>query len=110
VDALGQWNLNRVLTLPAKNFDVVAQRHPPWVAWRRNGSHVVAYHQANEADSGHLSTQLLISSQAVVRWAEPAYYRWIVSRRAADLLEAQEAIEVLLQRSQPSFPVTTLGI
>jgi len=111
VDALGQWaHLNRVLTLPAKHFDVVAQRHPRWVAWRRNGSLVVNYQQANEADSGHLSTQLLISGQVVFRWVEPAHYRGIVPRRAADLLEAQEAIDALLQRSQPSFPVTTLGI
>ncbi len=111
VGALGHWaHLNRALIVLAKHFDVVAQRHPRWVAGRRNGSHVVNYQQANEADSGHRSTQLLIPAQAVLRWVEPAHYRGIVSRRAADFLEAQEAIDVLLQRSKASFPVTTLGL
>ena len=68
-----QAHSNWVLTLLTNPFDVVAQRHPLGVAWRRNGFHVVNCQQANEADSGHRSTQLLIPGQGVVRLIDPAY-------------------------------------
>lgn len=111
IDTLGQWaHSNRLLTLLAEHFDVVAQRHPRWVAWRRNWSHVVNCQQADAADSSHISTQLLVPGHVVVRLVDRAHYRGSVSRTAADLLEAQEAIDALLQRSESSFPVTTLGL
>ena len=111
VDALGQWaHSNRALTLLANHFDVLSQRHPRWVAWRRNWSHVVNCQQTDEADSSQLSTQLLIPGQVVVRLVDTSQNRGSVSRKAADLLGAQEVIDALLQRSQPSFPATTLGL
>ena len=96
-DTLGQWaHSNRVLPLLAGHFDVVSQRYPRWMTWRRNGSHVVNFQQAAEADCSHIQTQLLIPGQVVVRLVDQPNYRGSVSRTPVDLLDAQEAIEALL--------------
>ena len=43
VELLTQWaGSSRKLTLIARNFDEVARRHPRWVAWRRDWSHIVS--------------------------------------------------------------------
>ena len=53
VGHLGQWaGSQRRLTLLATTFDEVGQRHPRWVEWRRQWSHVVHCRTNTDLEAG----------------------------------------------------------
>lgn len=111
VEDLGRWaRSHRSLTLLASHFDEVARRHARWVAWRQHWSHVVDCQAVDEADLPALQPLLLIPGQLVIRLVDRVAYRGSVSRAETDLVQAQEALDALLQRSAPSFPATILGL
>jgi hypothetical protein len=111
VDELTRWaRPHRRLTLLAGHFDEFARRHARWVAWRRTWSHVVDCQAADEADLADVATQFLIPGVLVVRLVDRVAYRGSASRSEADLTQAQDLLDAILQRSQASFPATTLGL
>lgn len=101
---------HRKLTLLAQNFDTVARRHPRWVDWRRMWSHVVECRSNTELEAGQMPTLLLATGLVSVRLADPLRFRGSVSHDAASLLRAREAIAAVLDRSNPDFPATVLGV
>ena len=111
VDDLIRWaKPHRKLTVIARNFDAVVRRHPRWVEWRRQWSHVVDCRSWEDAETGELPTMLLASGVVTVRLFDPIHHRGSLSRDAADLLRNRELIDVVSQRSVPSFPATILGL
>ena len=100
----------RRMTLVASHFDEVARCHGRWVEWRRRWSHVVACHANTELERSRIPTILLVPGLCCVTLADAVNYRGSVSRDAADLLRRKEAIDAVLQRSEPSFPATTTGL
>jgi hypothetical protein len=111
IEALGQWAAShRSLTLLASHFEAFPRRHARWINWRQPWSHIVSCQAADEADVPQLLTQLFIPGQLVIRLVERPSFRGSVSREVADLAQAEEGFVELLQRSQASFPATTLGL
>ena len=111
LDALGRWALpHRRLTLVAEHFDRMPHDHPRWVAWRRLHSHVVDCRVFDEQDSGRFAALLLASPVVGLRLFDTVHWRGSIARDAADLLRWADQFDALLQRSMPSFPVTTLGL
>jgi hypothetical protein len=111
VECLGRWaQSHRSLTLLANDFDEFPRKHARWVAWRQNWSHIVSCRQADETDAPKLPIQLLIPGKLVVRLVDRVTCRGSVSRAEADLVQAREAINDILDRSHDAFPVTTLGL
>lgn len=111
VEDLGRWaQSHRHLTLVASHFDEVARRHARWVAWRQHWSHVVACQAVDDADLTTLQPQFLIPGRLVIRLVDRASCRGSLSRAEADIVQAQEALDAILQRSTPSFPATLLGL
>jgi hypothetical protein len=111
VDCLSRWaESHRTLTLVAQNFDEFHRKHPRWVTWRQNWSHIVQCRQADEADIQAIPAQLLIPNRILVRSMDRINLRGRLSRDKPDLIQAQELISDILDRSTETFPCTTLGL
>lgn len=110
VEHLTQWaHAHRKLTVIARHFDEVGRRHPRWVAWRRQWSHVVECLACEDAETP-VPTALLAGGLLVVRLADPLRHRGLVSHDASELQQQRELIDAVLQRAVPSFPATVTGL
>ncbi|HEU4459388.1 MAG TPA: hypothetical protein VFR90_09725 [Methylibium sp.] len=110
LDALGAWvRTGRRLTLLAAGYRDFAARHPRWVAWRRVWSHSVQCLAVHEELATQVPT-LLLSADLAVRATDPLRLRGQLVHEAAELARCRKLIEALSQRSEDSFPVTTLGL
>ncbi|MDP1646782.1 MAG: hypothetical protein Q8M01_01075 [Rubrivivax sp.] len=100
----------RRLVLLARHYDEVPRRFPRFTAWRRDFSHAIEAWQAPQELSQDLPMLLLddgpISVQLIdgVRWRG----RTAVDQRTATLW--RERVDVVLQRSEPGFGASTLGL
>ncbi len=100
----------RRLVLLARHYDEVPRRFPRFTAWRRDFAHAIEAWQAPLELSQDLPMLLLddgpISVQLIddVRWRGRA----AVDQRAATLW--RERTDVVLQRSEPAFAISTLGL
>jgi hypothetical protein len=111
IELLTHWSLaHRKLVVIARGFDDVVRRHPRWVAWRRQWSHIVECRAFEEAEAGQVPTLLLASQRVVVRLFDPQRYRGTLSREPADLLRHRELIDAVSQRSVETFAPTVLGL
>lgn len=111
VELLAQWSQShRKLTLIARGFDEVARRHPRWVEWRRQWSHVVECRANEEAAAGEIPTLLLAPGVIAVRLFDRVNYRGSLSRDPADWIRQRELVDAVSQRSVEAFPPTILGI
>jgi hypothetical protein len=100
----------RRLVLLAASFDEVPQRHPRFNVWRRDWVHAMACWQAPEELAADLPTLLLDDQSLSVHLIDAEHWRGRaqIDGRAARLW--RDRIDVVLQRSAPTFPVNTLGL
>ena len=108
---LTQWAAShRRLTVLARHFDEVVQRHARWVGWRRQWSHVVQCRTNNELEAGQMPTMLLAPGLVSVRLFDAIQHRGVATDAGADALRWREALDAVLQRSEEGFPASTLGL
>lgn len=111
IDSLAGWvDSRRSLTVLAHSFDEVARRQFRFVEWRRQWAHVVRCRSDPELEAAQVPSLLLVPGVTCVRLLDRVRHRGTVSSRPADLADARETIDALLQRSVEAFPVTTLGL
>ena len=111
VELLAQWAAsNRKLTLIARHFNEVARRHPRWVAWRRDWSHIVSCRTHTELASAEFPTLLVGSDTVSVRLADTVDHRGRLSHEKSDEIRCKEQIDAVLQRSEEAFSATTTGL
>jgi hypothetical protein len=111
VENLTRWaKSHRKLTLIARNFDAFAGRHPRWIEWRRQWSHVVECRSLAEAEAGELPVLLLAPGVVTVRLFDAIHYRGSVSHDIADAVQNRELVDAVSQRSIEAFPATILGL
>lgn len=111
LDALAKWSLpHRKLTVIARDYDVLARRHPRWVQYRRQWSHVVDCRTPDSSLEGTLPIVFLGDRTFVVRLAHPEQYRGVATTAPGDLVSSRETIDAIAQRSDPGFPATVLGL
>ena len=111
LERLTEWVAgHRKLTLLAAQFDDLARRHGRWVEWRRRWSHVVECRVNTELEAALVPTMLLAPGLVIVRLVDRVRYRGSSSNAVPDMVQAREQIDAVLQRSEESFPVTTLGL
>lgn len=108
-----QWAYShRRLVMLACHYDEVARRHPRWVAWRRQWSHIVDCRELPpEIEPAQCPGLLIAPGVCTLRLFDALRYRGKLSW--GDDLSARDALataDALLQRSEPGFPVTTLGL
>lgn len=111
VESFAQWaGSHRRLTLLARSFDEVTRRHPRWVEWRRQWSHIVQCRSNNELEAGQMPSLLLATGLSSLHLVDPVNYRGRLSHDAADAVRCRELIDAVLQRSEEAFPATTTGL
>jgi len=111
VEHLTQWaQSHRRFTVVARDFDEVTRRHPRWVEWRRQWSHVVQCRTNNDLEAGQIPSLLLAPGLTSVRLFDAIHHRGVASRETPDAVQWRELIDAVLQRSEEAFPATTLGL
>lgn len=112
VASLDRWvGTRRLLRMAACRWDAVPSRHPRWVAWRRVWSHVVDCRQLLELEPADCPTLLVAPGVCTIRMADAFSRRGALDwNNALAVRESQALVDALLQRSEPGFPVTTLGL
>jgi hypothetical protein len=111
VENLTRWVASsRRLTLIAHDFDEVARRHPRWVTWRRQWSHVVTCRTNAELEADGIPTLLVASGTVTVRLSDPTHHRGRIAHDRAEELRCKELIDAVLQRSEEAFPATSTGL
>lgn len=112
IESLSRWAMShRKLTILAAHFDSIERLHPRFIAWRRSWSHVVHCRQAAEADAAALPRLLLAPGLFALRMVGSApHCRGRIARLRSEEVQDAEELDAFLQRSNPSFPVTRLGL
>ncbi|MDP2005509.1 MAG: hypothetical protein Q8K45_07505 [Rubrivivax sp.] len=100
----------RRLVLLARSYDEVPRRWPRFTAWRSDWAHAVEAWQPPLELASDLPT-LLVSDQAVcVHLIDTLQWRGQASSDSRLARLWCEQVDVLLQRSEPAFGVSTLGL
>ena len=111
IEHLTRWaSGSRRLVLLARGFDEVARRHPRWVRWRRDWSHIVACRSNDEFAVGEFPSVLLASELTTVRLSDRQHWRGRASWSAAERIQCKEILDAVSQRSLDAFPATTTGL
>jgi len=111
VDALTRWIQlpGRRLHLVGARFDLIERQQPRFAAWRKPFSHAVECLTPSDLDAADLPALLLFEAGYLElldreRWQA----RWTAERRAWVL--QRERVDALMQRCEPAWPVTVLGL
>jgi hypothetical protein len=112
VDALARWLRlpQRRLVLLAADYDEVPRRHPRFVTWRRDWSHAISPFAAPDDLASRLPHLAFGDTGLVLHLFDALHWR---GRAGLDEQEARgwhDEIDAVLQRSEPAFPVQTLGL
>jgi hypothetical protein len=99
--------LRRVIMVAA-NFDQIAVHHPQFTRWRRDWSHVIDCHQT-DVEASQVPT-LVLAGVRSVHLSAPAVWRGFVLHNGKERHDWRDVVDALLQRSEPGFPATTLGL
>ena len=100
----------RRLVLLAASFDKVPRRRPRFNAWRRDWAHAIAAFAPPEEMADALPTLLLDDRALSVHLADAEHWRGRVSMEMRTARLWRERIDVVLQRSEATFAVNTLGL
>jgi len=111
IESLTRWAYaHRKLTVLAQNFDDFTRRHPRWVEWRRQWTHVVECRALADDDAGKLAGLFLAPGLVTLRVLDADHYRASLSFDPADAIRVRDNLDALLQRSEEAFPATNLGL
>jgi len=100
----------RQLVLLAADYGDMRRRRARFVAWYRLWSHAINAYGPSPDDVAELPCVLWAERAALVFLLDPLRWRgWAVSDALAQR-QWRDRIDAILQRSQPAFPATTLGL
>ncbi len=100
---------DRRFVLVAGRFDVMQRDHPRFVAWRRNWAHAVQT-LAPVDEATELPTLLLADRTFGLRVFDREHGLGRVFVESAGTNRLAEDIDAFVQRCEPSFPASTLGL
>ena len=100
----------RRLVLIARRYDDVPRRSPRFTAWRRDWVHAIEAWSPSEGYAGELPTLVLDDRATVVHLVDRRHWRGeaLVDERTAGLW--RERTDAVLQRSEPAFSASQLGL
>ena len=107
---LEQWirlPLRRTLVL-AGRYDTVPRRFPRFTQWRRTWAHAVEC-RATDVEPSQIPT-LFLAGQASLHLADPQRWRGHHLTEDREVSDWREVVDVLVQRSEPDFGASTLGL
>ena len=111
VDALTRWIRlpGRRLRLLGARFDIIEREQTRFAGWRRPYAHAIECLRPSELDPGDVPSLLWLGTGCLEllereRWQA----RWTTERSSLAL--QRERIDALVQRCEPAWPVTVLGL
>lgn len=113
VSALDAWALahtGTTLHMLLASGDVLGRVHPRWVSWRQTHGHRVHAALAPDEFVEQVPTMLLLGDVLGLRMLDTRLGAGVWSSDRATLHAWREGVDVILQRSTCSLPVTTLGL
>lgn len=111
LNALTQWVRlpGRRLRLLGARYDIVERDQSRFAMWRRSFAHAIECYSPTEVEPSDLPSLLLGDASGLELLDRERYQ----ARRSAErrwLVMQRERIDALLQRSEPAWPVTVLGL
>lgn len=110
-DALAAWlrQGGRQLRIAGVHFSKIERRHPRLARWRRDWSHAISV--VAPAD-GDLPPELrgMLAAPLWLQWQEAPDWRLRCSTDARQARLVDASIADFLQRCEPAWPATTLGL
>jgi hypothetical protein len=100
----------RRLLMLAASYDEVPRCHPRFVQWRRDWAHAMQTLRVPAELAIDLPSLLLDDLAVSVQLIDPEHWRGRASLDKRTRWLWQEKTDVVLQRSEPAFAVTTLGL
>jgi hypothetical protein len=98
----------RNVLMVAARFDAVQVHFPLFTRWRRDFGHVIACHQT-DIEASQVPT-LLLAGEHSVHLSVPSVWRGHRLSEPQSRRDWREVVDALLQRSEPGFASTTLGL
>jgi hypothetical protein len=100
----------RRLVLLAADYGELPRRQPRFTVWRRTFAHAVDTWQAPEELAPTLPSVLVDDGPVSVQLIDSQHWRGRVALDPRSATLWRERIDVVLQRSDPAWPVHTLGL
>jgi len=112
LEALGTWlrQPQRRLVLLAASFDELQRRRPRFVAWRRTYAHAIEALLPAEDLAPALPTLLLDDGVLCLHLSDKRLWRGRITLESTRARAWRDRIDAVLQRSEPGFPATALGL
>jgi hypothetical protein len=108
--SLQAWSeTGRKLTIVAKRFDSLIDRHHRFVAWRKQWSHIIEARSISSASDEEFPSFILSPYWAMQR-LQPALCKGVAGYEPKRRVDLREMANEWLTKSAPSFPSTTLGL
>lgn len=110
IDTLQAWaGKGRSLRLLARRYDVFPQRHPRFVAWRRQWDHIIECRVCTAVPGLDLPSVLWSPHYAVLRLDPERSVGWAGHPRPR-LVQLDGQLQECARHGSPGFPSTTLGL
>lgn len=100
----------RRLVLAAAHYDELPRGLPRFSTWRRDWAHAMQTLVVPEEFAAELPSVLIDDRQLSVALIDAEHWQGRAQLDARARWLWQERVDVVLQRSEPGFPVTTLGL
>jgi hypothetical protein len=100
----------RQLLLLAADYDGLRRRHARFLAWYRLWSHAINAFSPSPDDVAELPCVLWAENAGLVYLLDPLRWRGGAVADALQQRQWRDRIDAILQRSEPAFPATTLGL
>jgi hypothetical protein len=99
----------RRVSLLAENYDELLRHRPRFVSWRRTWGHGVDARKPEESRQ-RLPCLLLIDRNRAVHVLDRDNWRGMVTDEPAKVHALHDAIDAVLQRGEPAFAQSVLGL
>lgn len=111
LDSLSAWLRpgGRCLNLVGLDFDGTARALPRFARWRRDWSHRIEVSRPANVLMP-VSLRGMVSSEGALQWLDAPDWRLRSINNPLQLRAIQEQLADFLQRCEPGWPVTTLGL
>jgi peptidyl-tRNA hydrolase len=110
IDSLQDWSMSgRKLTLMAKRFDTVTEKHHRFVTWRKQWDHIIEARGVSSASAEEFPS-VIWSPGWVMQRLQRDWCKGVAGPEPARRLQTRELLADWLGKSSPAFAATTLGL